>query len=271
MIEILDGFELTTRDGNNRGAGPELAALATRPFPIGRKETELWRHTTTFLETGEPFVLMDAEPQKREAAYRNIVSELARLFSHAADELAARIDLAPASIIDVGCGSGVWSLALAKSVPGARVTGVDLPAVLKNFLTRAESLGLGDRVDAIEGDMHTVGLPAANWDLLVIANVLRLEPADSARNLVQRLGAVVRPGGSVLVVDALAGGTPEKDRARAIYALHLALRTSSGRVHSQDEIIAWLAGAGFAEPVPIEVTSQYASMGAVGALLARKS
>ena len=159
-------------------------------------------------------------------------------------ELAAGCGLRPRSILDVGCGSGVWSLALAQATPGARVTGLDLPAVLDRFVARASALCLADRVDTIPGDMHSAALPEARWDLAIIANVLRLEPAEQARAIVRRVVSAVRPGGSVIIVDALAAGTPEAERARAIYSFHLALRTRAGSVHYSGEIGRWLEEAG---------------------------
>jgi len=72
------------------------------------------------------------------------------------------------------------------------------------------------------------------------------------------------------VVDALAGGTPERERARALYAVNLALRTEGGRVHSPAEITSWLKAAGLGQVEPIELGNRAEARGALGALVARK-
>jgi ubiquinone/menaquinone biosynthesis C-methylase UbiE len=213
---------------------------------------------------------MDAAPHEREALYRDVVGELANLFAAAADHLAARCELAPREILDVGCGAGVWSLAFARRLPDARVTGLDLPAVVEQFRTRAAALGLDDRIATIAGDMHTVALPDGPWDLVIIANVLRIEQPRAARALVDRMVAAARPGGSILIVDALAAGTPMVERARALYALHLAMRTRAGRVHGQAEIGQWLQEAGCEAPTEIPLDDRYREHGGLGALVARK-
>ena len=56
VVEILDAFDLTTREGDARGAGPELAGMAARAQPIGRLELELWRHAPAFLKSGDPLL-----------------------------------------------------------------------------------------------------------------------------------------------------------------------------------------------------------------------
>jgi ubiquinone/menaquinone biosynthesis C-methylase UbiE len=267
VLDVLAAFGVATREGDRYGAGDELAACN---LSIERISTELWAHAPTFLRGGTPLITMDASVSEREGHYRDVVAELGRLFEAAATELAARCGLRPRSILDVGCGSGVWSLALAQATPGARVTGLDLPAVLDRFVARASALGLADRVDTIAGDMHAAALPDARWDVAIIANVLRLEPADRARAIVRRVASAVRSGGTVIIVDALAAGTPEAERARAIYAFHLALRTRSGGVHRSAEIGRWLEEAGCGAPTLLPLGAGKCETAALGAILASR-
>ena len=137
-------------------------------------------------------------------------------------------------------------------------------------VARAAEMGVSGRVATIEGDMHIVAIPQGQWDLVVIANVLRLEPADRARALVARAAGALRPGGSLLVVDALASGNPAAEQARAVYALHLAMRTRSGRVHTASELSRWMQDAGCEPPREIRFDGVGMAAGALGALIAGK-
>jgi ubiquinone/menaquinone biosynthesis C-methylase UbiE len=100
------------------------------------------------------------------------------MLSPAAERAAELLDDAlpqGAAILDVGAGSAVWSLSLAKRKGGASVTAVDWPAVLEVAAETAEQLGIADRLTTLEGNYHDVEFPAAAFDLVILANVTHLE------------------------------------------------------------------------------------------------
>jgi ubiquinone/menaquinone biosynthesis C-methylase UbiE len=213
-------------------------------FGVAEPANGLWSHLPVFLRTGEPCSSMDGSADERAAAYKDMVPTLGRLFQDAARTLAAELKPLGGSILDVGAGSGVWSLAMCERSSLTRVTAVDLPDVLPAFLARARELDLADRVATIAGDYQVVELPAARFDRVVLANVLHLETPDDARALIARVAPAIRRGGELVVIDALAEGEPAAVRPVSLYAIHLAMRTTAGRVHSRAEIEHWCREAG---------------------------
>jgi ubiquinone/menaquinone biosynthesis C-methylase UbiE len=248
------------------GAAEAADQLAPGPSLLALPERGLWAHLPRFLRTGERYARMDGSTAERSAAYKELTKALGRLFDDAARELAAK--LAPRErILDVGAGSGVWSLAMAERSAAARITAIDLPQVLPAFEERAEHLGLRDRVDLVAADYHSIELPSEAFDRVLLANVLHLEPPRSARSLLRRVTAALAPGGELVVIDALLQGDPARDRARSIYALHLAMRTTRGRVHPRAEVERWCREAGLREG---ELVTLNAPPRALGALLHRR-
>src|SRR6266852_2827714 len=80
----------------------------------------LWSQVPAFLLHGERLAHMDGPPAQREAAYSPVVSRLAEVFAEAARHLAAELPGNPTQILDVGAGSGIWSLTIAERHPQAR-------------------------------------------------------------------------------------------------------------------------------------------------------
>jgi SAM-dependent methyltransferase len=229
---------------------------------------EYWAHLSALLRTDQPLVKMD-DPAQSEAHYQAQAAILGWMLTPAA-ECAARLlaDRLPpkAAILDLGAGSGVWSLTIASQVPSATVTAVDWPAVLEVAAETAQNLGMADRLRTIAGNLHEIDLPAEQFDLTIIANVAHLLTPEANRALFRKAAGTLRSGGRLAVVDVFPG-QPQGSLNVALYALGLALRTEHGRVHSPSELEPLLLDAGFDEPklLPLPVPPF-----AVGMLLASR-
>ena len=84
--------------------------------------------------------------------------------------LQERLAAPPASILDLGTGSGAIALALAKIYPAAAVTAVDQSEVALTLAREnTEACGLGGRVRFLVSDWFS-GLPAGGQFQLIVAN-----------------------------------------------------------------------------------------------------
>ncbi|MCC6749283.1 MAG: class I SAM-dependent methyltransferase [Deltaproteobacteria bacterium] len=230
--------------------------------PSGAERTFPWARLPRFLATGEVDPQIDGGA--RGEGYARVVSMLAQRFEPWAAALAARL-AAVDCILDVGAGSGVWSLAMATRSPGARVTALELPEVLPRFFERAATLGLRDRVDGIAAS-YFEARPEGRFDRVVLANVLHLETPADARALVARAASWLSPEGELVVIDCVGEGEAHEP-SRSLYALHLAMRTARGAVHAPRDLLAWAreAGLGDGRLVPLRDTGP-----GLGALVCRR-
>lgn len=123
--------------------------------------------------------------------------------------------LAGASVLDVGCGSGVLALA-ALALGAGRALGCDLdPLATAAAREAARGNGLAARLALFTGSLDALGARAAGRFGLVLANLLRreLEP------LLYAIARAVRPGGEVILSGLLAS---ERERLEpALRALGL--------------------------------------------------
>ncbi len=266
VLEVLACLGIADRNQGKYGASAVFKDLdAIGPGGVDAFGA-LWSQVPTFLLSGERYAHMDGPPDAREAVYSSVVSKLALVFAHGARQLAVALPGYPAHILDVGAGSGIWSLAMAQRHAEMRVTALDFPNVLQAFRIQAEHMGLSDRIGLLPGNFHCVAIPEDRFDRIVLANVLHLEPPEQAAALIRRVASVLLPGGDLVIVDMLGDGTPVGERAQAIYALHLALRTREGKVHPLSDLQAWVERAGL---LPDEVIALGTPQG-MGALVAHK-
>ena len=250
VLDVLATVGIVDREGEVFSPSADLVGLSeTAPLGIDGLAM-IFGHVPEMLQTGKPISVM-SDAREREERYRDVVDRLAKMNAAQAELLAGALERAPSRILDIGCGSGVWSLAVAQRFPKAEVTGLDLPAVVRRFEARAKMLGLDSRAHAIGADVHEGSpVPAASVDLVFVANVLRIEDETRARAIVAR--AAEASSREVIIVDALAEGTPDRERARAVYTLHLALRSRDGNVHTRRQIASWFAEHGFQQRAVID-------------------
>jgi SAM-dependent methyltransferase len=262
VLNVLTHCGAAVHDAGRYDASAALRDRARNaPGGVGL-HLALLDHIPELLAEGKPLLAMDGTLEERGRHYAQVAAGLGRWYPAAAAELAAALDAEPyrsrwrtGEVLDLGAGSGVWSLAIARRRPDAHVTAVDLPPVIEGLRANAEDLGLGSRVTPVGGSYFGEGLPVGSCDVAIVANVLHLETPSDAERLVRRAAAAVRPGGTVVVVDILGSGRYETDATRAMYALFLAARTAHGRMYDRAEAEGWLAAAGLTDTRPVELPS----------------
>src|SRR6266566_4093783 len=112
VLEVLTSLEIADCNQGKYGASAAFKDLdAIGPGGVDAFGA-LWSQVPAFLLRGERFAHMDGPPDAREAVYSGVVSKLALVFAHGARQLAVALPGYPAHILDVGAGSGVWSLAI---------------------------------------------------------------------------------------------------------------------------------------------------------------
>ncbi|MFC7280188.1 class I SAM-dependent methyltransferase [Paractinoplanes rhizophilus] len=148
-------------------------------------------------------------------------------------------------IVDVGCGTGPATVALAR-LTGGHVTAVDLhPPFLDAVTARAAAAGVGDRVTALRASMDSLPLAPGSVDLLWAEGSAYLMGFDAALAAWRPLLAA----GGVLVLTEAEWLTPTPSAgARAFWDPgYPAMRTTAANVRAAERA-GWIVRAVYVLP-----------------------
>lgn len=119
----------------------------------------------------------------------------------AARALADRVPLGAAhALLDVGGGSGAFSIALCARNPGLTATVLDFPAVLDVARTYRDDAGLGSRIALLPGDAAHTAWPGGQ-DVVLLSYLLSALGDAEIDVVLAKAGTCLNPGGLLIVHD----------------------------------------------------------------------
>jgi 2-polyprenyl-3-methyl-5-hydroxy-6-metoxy-1,4-benzoquinol methylase len=177
---------------------------------------------------------------------------LAGRAKNVAPVLAERVPLTGARLlIDVGAGTGIYSIALLQKNPGLRAVVLDRPEVLKVAQEMARAYGVADRLQTQPADMFRDPLPS-DADVVLLSNILHDWDVPDCRALIAKCSGSLRPGGQLLIHDVFLNDALDGPLPIALYSAALFCLTE-GRAYSVAEYSSWLTAAGLM-PGPVTPT-----------------
>lgn len=147
-------------------------------------------------------------------------------------------------LLDVGGGTGSWSIAAAQRCQHLQAAVFELPTVAKVARQRVASAGLSSRIDVLTGDAMSGALPSG-YDVFLLANLIHYWSPQDNRALLQRVRSAAEAGSHLLLADFWTNPTHTEPLHAAMMAGEFAVHVRDGDVYSVDEIHAWLDETGW--------------------------
>ena len=269
LTTALRAMQLLSRDGDGRFGLTDLARehlLADSEFFVGdyvglaanspgviemvqRLRSNRPAHADT-PDTGAAFIFRDGleSAMEQEASARQLTLALAGRAKNVAPALAANISLTGDTLLDVGGGTGIYSIACLRRYPQLKAIVFDRPEVLKVAQEFAEQYEVSNRLICQPGDMFRDPLPSA--DTVLLSNILHDWDEPECQQLVNRCAEILPPAGQVVIHDVFLHDDLSGPLALALYSSALFTLTE-GRAYSAAEYRGWLRAAGLSSPTPV--------------------
>jgi ubiquinone/menaquinone biosynthesis C-methylase UbiE len=276
LLDALRGFELLTKHKDAYALSPIAAKFLVRESPdyMGAflendEHWEGWSKLPEAVRRGTPIhaVFDPAEAER----FFSMLTRTLHVQNRLPSQRLARILGAGSKhqglrVLDVGCGSGVWGIAIAEADSAARVTAQDLPKVLEQTRRYLERHGVASRYDFLPGDLHKVAFPAGKYDIALVGHIVHGESEADARRLFKRLQPALKPGGRLAIIDMIPNDERSGPPFPLIFALNMLVHTHGGDTYTFGEYKKWLTEAGFSS---VEM-ADFGDRSGVAAIIAHK-
>jgi ubiquinone/menaquinone biosynthesis C-methylase UbiE len=159
--------------------------------------------------------------------------------------LARRFDFSPyRRLLDIGGGSGVYSIEACKRYPGLSATVLDFPAVCEVTREFIRKANLDERIEAIGGDFTADPFPAGPDIALLCGNIHAYDSATAER-VVKKAYDVLPSGGAMIICDYMLNDEKTGPPVAAFLSVAQAFQAGTGKVHTGAEFRRYMETAGF--------------------------
>ncbi len=260
LLDALVGAEYLTSSGGAYALTPMARRwmLAGSPRSLRDKllfeliEWAMLEHLEEFVRTGAPLDLHGGSDAARWGAYQRAMRAMAGL---SAPEMARRtpVPRGATAMLDIGGSHGYLAVSLCRRHPTLRAVVLDLPQAVAHAAPLLAREGMGDRVVHRPGDVRADDLGHAEWDLVVVSQLVHHFDAATNRALAARVARALRPGGTFVVLEIVRSESPgASGQVGALLDLYFALTSESG-TWTIDEIASWQRDAGLAPTRPVRL------------------
>ena len=149
-------------------------------------------------------------------------------------------------LLDIGGGSGTYTIAFLKRDPKMTAVIFDLKRVIPMARERLKAEGLLKRVGLAAGDFYRDELPGGCDLALLSAIIHQNSPAENLA-LFRKVRRALEPGGAILIRDHIMDESRTKPPAGALFALNMLVNTDGGDTYTFAEVRKGLERAGFAD------------------------
>jgi len=149
-------------------------------------------------------------------------------------------------ILDLGGGSGVYSIAFAKASSSVKCEILDLPEVVPLTTDYVGRAGVSAQINIRAGNMLHDDL-GSGYDIIMLNAICHMFSEQQNQSLFLRARQALAPNGRLAVQDFILNPEKTGPQQAAIFSVNMLVGTDAGASYSELEYTRWMQAAGFPE------------------------
>jgi trans-aconitate methyltransferase len=250
-----------------------LSSMKVLEYNSGNQTFALTQTAATFLVRGEKafagdWVLANTDPvlwdkmlqtiqSGKSAGYSLPWAQDAWLESYSSSRVAYSLELwrtvgveassdQPLRILDLACGCGIKTLALAQANPTVEVTCVDSDDVLDVARNLAARYEITEKTTFLPADILADDLGTETYQAALLGLITYILTAEQNSNVFRRVFQALQPGGTLVIDAIMDSDQPVEWASRATLLMNT---WNGGAAHSFSDYRTWLEGVGFSKVI----------------------
>ena len=204
-----------------------------------------WSRLTDIIKKGSGPIfrpVVDSEHKEDRNAFIGAMHVAAKRISK---KIAEAYDLSPfKKLLDIGGGSGAYTMAFLKENPRLNAVIFDLESVIPITKEKIVENDLHHRVHFMAGDFYKDDLPVG-CDLALLSAIIHQNSPQQNLELYRKIYLALDPGGTLIIRDHIMDESRTNPPAGALFALNMLVNTPAGDTYTFEEVKDTLETAGF--------------------------
>ena len=252
LLNALVALGLLSKSGDDYKNTPESA----RFFVQGSKDNHrngllhtanIWHRWSTLTDAVRSGTRVPTSRDDNPEWTRNFISGMQRHAKDRAPLVVKALGTAGVRrILDLGGGSGAYSIAFAKACPDAQCEILDIPEVVPLTTEYVSQAGVSAQVSLRPGDMLQDDF-GSGYDIIMLNAICHMFSEEQNRDLFRRAHQSLAPNGRLAVQDFILNLDKTGPQHAALFSLNMLVNTDAGASYSEFEYTHWMKAAGFTE------------------------
>jgi (2Fe-2S) ferredoxin/predicted O-methyltransferase YrrM len=149
-------------------------------------------------------------------------------------------------ILDLGGGSGAYSIAFAKASQDVQCEMLDLPEVVSLTSEYVSKAGVSAQVSIRAGDMLHDRF-GSGYDIIMLNAICHMFSEEQNLGIFRRACQALAPNGRLVVQDFILNPDKAGPQNAALFSVNMLVGTDAGATYSEAEYAGWMKAAGLTE------------------------
>jgi len=258
LLDALVSLGLLSKSGGNYKNTPESARFFTQGSKDNHRNgllhiANIWHNWSTLTDAVRRGAHVAADRGRDPETTRDFIAAMQRNSKDRAPLVVKALGTTGVKrVLDLGGGSGAYSIAWAKASPEVQCEILDVPEVVSLTTEYVRQAGVSGQVKVGAGDMLEGDL-GSGYDLIMLNAICHMFSPEQNRAIFRRAHKALAPKGRLVVQDFILNPDKTGPQHAALFSLNMLVNTEAGASYSEPEYVEWIKASGFTEVSRIEL------------------